>query len=557
MATVIDALIITLGFDTKGLKQGQAESNKAIDDTKKKTKELTDQETKRDKEIKKRHEENKKRTKETSDGFKTLSKDALAFLGVVTTATGAAKFIGDITNTNAQLQRTATNLGSTTESLSAWGGAVERMGGNSQEAINTMQMLSQSMTQVLLTGDSPNLPFLRQLGVDMIAARKAADPLAEILKQMAEGTQANIAKVGRENAFNILGMAGVDYGMANIMMEGRKGLNLLLQKQKEIGVVIGDNARRSQELATQWVELRQRGRSLGLDIESVTTPALTRMLKRLMDFSKENPKIVAGVAGIAAVFLTKFAPVRALMLGIGALLAFDDWQTWKEKGESVIGSLVESFNELSASVKNAWYASQGAFDEKSKAEIDEKTTEKVKKWLAERAKKEFAAIQFLTGTDNESTVSKGRGDVGFKKTGKQPEPIEPVVPRAEMSDKEIIKYLMDRNYTRREAKGMIKTAARVAGRAKNGNVDIMWQMAKKEEAIAQDPNHASTKQDMKNARAAENHAWRGVPYSPNSSTTTNSTTISSLNVYTQATDALGIAKTLPRVLANQAESGAF
>ena len=551
MATVIDALIITLGLDTKGLKQGQAESNKAIDDTKKKTKELTDQESKRDKEVKKRHEESKKRTKETSDGFKTLSKDALAFFGAITTATGAAKFIGDITNTNAQLQRTATNLGSTTESLSAWGGAVERMGGNSQEAINTMQMLSQSMTQVLLTGDSPNLPFLRQLGVDMIAARKAADPLAEILKQMAEGTQANIAKVGRENAFNILGMAGVDYGMANIMMEGRKGLNLLLQKQKEIGVVIGDNARRSQELAMQWVELRQRGRSLGLDIESVTTPALTRMLKSLMDFSKENPKIIAGVAAIAAVFLTKFAPVRALMLGIGGLLAVDDWQTWKDKGESVIGSLVESFNELSASAKNAWYASQGAFDDKSKAEVDEK----VKKWLADRAKKGLAAMQFLTGSDSESTVSKGGGDVGVKKTGKQP--IEKKVPAAKMSDKETIQYLMDRNYTLEEAAGMLKTAEKVAGRAKNGNINIMWQMAKKEESIAQDPNHASTKQDMKNARAAENHAWRGVPYSPTSSTSTNSTTISSLNIYTQATDALGIVQTLQRVLANQSESGAF
>ena len=279
------------------------------------------------------------------------------------------------------------------------------------------------------------------------------------------------------------------------------------------------------------------------------------MLKSLMDFSKENPKIIAGVAAIAAVFLTKFAPVRALMLGVGGLLAVDDWQTWKDKGESVIGSLIKSFNELSASAKNAWYASQGAFDEKSKAELDEKTSEKVKKWLADRAKKELAALQFLTGTDNESTVSKGRGDVGVKKTGKQP--IEQKVPAAKMSDKEIMDYLMDRNYTMQEAQGMVNTAEKVAGRAKNGNINIMWQMAKKEEAIAQDPNHASTKQDMKNARAAENHAWRGVPYSPNSSTTTNSTTISSLNVYTQATDAIGIAKTLPRVLANQAESGAF
>lgn len=531
MATVIDALIITLGFDTKGLKQGQAESNKAIDDTKKKTKELTDQEKKRDTEIKKRHEENKKRTKETSDGFKTLSKDALAFFGVITTSMGMAKFIGDLTNSNAKLERTATNLDSTTETLSAWGGAVEQMGGNAQEAISTMQMLSQSMTQILLTGESANLPFLRQLGVDMNVARKSAEPLAAIILQMAEGAKRNEATAGRATAFNMLRMAGVDEGMANLMFKSNQEIALMLRHQKEIGVVQTDNARRSQELARQWVELTQRGKSLGLDIESYTTPALTKLLKNLMDFGKENPNIILGIGAIATAMLTKFAPVRAMLVGISGILAVDDWATWSKGGES-------AFGKLAASAKQFWHAFNGTFDESSQNKLDAKTTDWMKRYL-----NNINAMFF--GGDTKSTVG--------KKTTKEIKYLK--------SDDEIISDLIKGGMSKEDAAKQLKSYEKEVGRRSNvkgSRINALFDIRSQDEVIENDKRNARETNNMTNVRAAEKRASLPSSYNNSStSTSTNSTTVGQVVIYTQATDAQGIANAFPRALANQSESGAF
>lgn len=64
---------------------------------------------------------------------------------------------------------------------------------------------------------------------------------------------------------------------------------------------------------------------------------------------------------------------------------------------------------------------------------------------------------------------------------------------------------------------------------------------------------------LKRARLAEKMASVSPSYNnlPASATNSNSTTYGQIVVYTQATDAQGIANALPRALANQSESGAF
>lgn len=616
MATVIDALIITLGFDTKGLKQGQAESNKAIDDTKKKTKELTDQEKKRDAEIKKRHEENKKRTKETSDGFKTLSRDALAFFGVITTSMGMAKFIGDITNTNSQLYRTSNNLGTTTESLSAWGGAIEQAGGNAQEATNTMQMLSRSMTEMLLMGETANLPYFQRMNIDLRAIAQSAEPLPNLLKAINKAAQTDVSKAGRATAFNILQMMGIDYGTADVLVGTTKDLDAMLKRQKEIGLVGQDNARRSRELAREWTELRQQGTALGRNIEAVTTPALTEMLKRLMDFGKENPNVVAGIAGIAAVMLSSFAPVRVLLLGITGLLALDDFATWGKKGESVIGSLIESLDKLYDSSKKAWYAAHGAFDDKSKKDVDKKTSG-ILTFLAQVAKatpigRPVSQVYDLLTRSDPSTIKKTGLKSRMTDKAKKEKRLE------EMTESDIISHMMSKGWSRENAISIaanLKAESSLNPNAQNKNSSafgyaqwlnsrqnvfkrnfgkslksaspreqldfIDWELKNTHKNVGDQlkgmgvgegaallsnkyevPSTSQFGLDaaaMTRARMAEKMAGVQPSYNNNASTSTStsSTTIGQVNVYTQATDAQGIANAFPRALANQSESGAF
>ena len=100
------------------------------------------------------------------------------------------------------------------------------------------------------------------------------------------------------------------------------------------------------------------------------------------------------------------------------------------------------------------------------------------------------------------------------------------------------------------------------GRDKNGllkaGIDLST-FSTKEQAIKQDKNHASVNPNLVNLRAAEKAAALPSTYnnSASTSTSTNSTTVGQVVIYTQATDAQGIANAFPRALANQSESGAF
>lgn len=539
MATVIDALVVTLGLNAQNFLQGNREANQSLDRTRTNTRTLTAEEEKREKLNKKNrterdrdHVKQKTQQKENIDAYRELTKQAVSFFGMTATLGGMASFIGGITQANSQLYRTANNLGTNTESLTAWGGAVEQAGGNAQEAINTMSMLSRSMTEILLTGQSAQLPFFRQLGVDLQAAMREADPLSAILKQIGEGTQKNISLVGRSNAFNMLQMMGIDYGTANILMGSRKELELLIKRQEQIGLLAMDNARRSAELARQWVDLRQRGVALGREIEAVTTPAITRMLNGLMDFAEENPNIVKGLAAIAAVMLSKFAPVRVLLLGIGSLLVADDWATWGKNGESVLGK-------LNAKASQLWYTLNGAFNTEDKLKADTGFLQGLKKFISGVGAVNDAV---LLGVDTpQSKISKGRGDVGVRKTGTNEKPKQAY----KMTDKEIGVYLKERGYSDAETQEIIDSFIRDAGRDNQGRINARI-------------NIAYRSQEAQNAQAVRQLASQPQGFGSNStSTSTNSTTVGQVVIYTQAKDAQGIANEFPRAIANQAESGGF
>ena len=562
MATVIDALVVTLGLNAQNFLQGNREANQSLDRTRTNTRTLTQEEEKREKlNTKNRtnrdrdHIKQKTQQKENIEGFKELTKTALTFFGTATTLGGMATFIGGITQANSQLYRTATNLGTNTESLTAWGGAVEQAGGNAQEAINTMSMLSKSMTEILLTGQSAQLPFFRQLGVDIHSAMKEADPLSAILKQIGEGTQKNISTVGRANAFNMLQMMGIDYGTADILMGSRKELDLLIKRQEKIGLLGMDNARNSRELARQWTELRQRGVALGRDVEAVTTPAITKMLNNLMDFATENPKIVAGIATIAAVMLSRFAPVRAALMAIGGLLVADDWQTWGKNGDSVLGKLNEKASQL-------WYTLNDAFNNEDKLKTDIGFLQGLKSFINNAGK----VNDFLVfGTDTpKSTINKGQGDTGIRKTGKREDLEKKNTHR--FTPKELMNDLIQKGYSQDDAQKQVDFYEKEAGLDNRGRINAQIDVVSKADALAsarlaykENPSKLNLQrlQQLQNSQAARQLASQpqGVG-SGSTSTSTSSTNVGQVVIHTQAKDAQGIANEFPRALGNQAESGA-
>ena len=145
MATIIDSLIVTLGLDSKGLDSKTPEATRKVKDLRGETDKVAES------------------SKKASAGFGEVSKALAGFLAVIGGTVAIKRFIEDQITANAALDRFAKNLGLSVTTLSAWGNAVEELGGNAKGLQGSMDMLSKSQTELRLTGQSSLIPYFSAL----------------------------------------------------------------------------------------------------------------------------------------------------------------------------------------------------------------------------------------------------------------------------------------------------------------------------------------------------------------------------------------------------------
>ena len=151
MPTIIDSLIITLGLDTS---QMDAKSKTAI----KRLQDLEKESDSTEKSVKKIG----KSSESTAKGIDKLATAAASFLAIIGGTAALKHFVLDSINSGAALDRLSKNLGLSVETISAWGNAVEQLGGSAKGLQGTMDLLSRSQTELRLTGQTaPHSILLR------------------------------------------------------------------------------------------------------------------------------------------------------------------------------------------------------------------------------------------------------------------------------------------------------------------------------------------------------------------------------------------------------------
>ena len=114
-ATVVDALVVSLGLNAKDFLSGAKKVNVALKDT-------SAEATKRAKEM-------EESGKIAAQYFSKIRNEALALLGVFTAGMGIKNFVENTIVGAASLGRLSQNLGISTERLSAWQRVAEDAGG--------------------------------------------------------------------------------------------------------------------------------------------------------------------------------------------------------------------------------------------------------------------------------------------------------------------------------------------------------------------------------------------------------------------------------------------
>jgi hypothetical protein len=268
MATVIDALVVTLGLDPTQFKKGSADARTALTDTRKTGDDMA----------KGLQDAGKK----GSEGLANIRKEALALLSVFTAGLGIVSFVKNVIGETAQLGRSASDLNISTVALSEWQLAAKRAGSTAEGITAALTAAQQSVGGAKLGQiDGGGEAFLR-FGGDPNKLRSDAQTY---LKAQADVIARVRREQGEDVARNVAGQMGVG-GSYNFLKQGSGAIDEQMRAQSRLAEAQAKQVAASQELERKWNDFQNALRETSITILTDLSPQLDKLLKWAGDMAR-------------------------------------------------------------------------------------------------------------------------------------------------------------------------------------------------------------------------------------------------------------------------------
>lgn len=335
-----------------------------------------------------------KAIKSIKDGIATLKSEVTKWAAAATAAGAATSaFLLSASNKAIELQKLsqATNL--STDNLQQWQYAAEAVGASSAAVTSDLESLLKTMSSPI-PGEL-NMELM-MLGVSVHNASGQLRGADEVLKDVGD----KLNKMSSARAVQWAERVGISNDTLMLLKQGRQGLSELFEEAQLVGAIIPEDAiNRGAELSKSIKTLKAVFQALGNSIALSFAPNLKKVVDNFKQFLINNAdfvrqglgvtidgvsrgfgrfwdilvkikdgfvallqpmqpflknmdavKIVAGlVTGALAGFLALMAPAIIQFAAVGAAIAgvslvIEDFITWLQGGESVIGDIVNAFS---------------------------------------------------------------------------------------------------------------------------------------------------------------------------------------------------------------------
>lgn len=274
-ATVIDALVTTLGLDSTGMKKGAQEGEKAL-------KQVEAQSTKTSQNV-------SRGAKDMATAFNNVKIEImgmLAALGVAVSMKGLEGFFSSMTKSNAALGRFATNVGMSASRLDAMRTVAEEFGDTAETAYAAVQTVASGIAEATRKGSSEFTNTARANGIALqdtqhqwLSYEQVLVNVGKRLRQVA----AHNGPHGRQLALNLAGSLGVG-GMFNELMDPH--YKDKLDEAQRLSGVTKASTQQAEKLQRQWALVREQFRAVKNEIYTAFAPTLVKLTKDFSAFLK-------------------------------------------------------------------------------------------------------------------------------------------------------------------------------------------------------------------------------------------------------------------------------
>lgn len=335
-----------------------------------------------------------KAIKSIKDGISTLKSEVTKWAAAATAAGAATSaFLLSASDKAIELQKLSQSTNLSTDSLQQWQYAAEAVGASSAAVTSDLESLLKTMSSPI-PGEL-NMELM-MLGVSVHNASGQLRGADEVLKDVGD----KLNKMSSARAVQWAERVGISNDTLMLLKQGRQGLSELFEEAQLVGAIIPEDAiNRGAELSKSIKTLKTVFQALGNSIALSFAPNLKKVVDNFKQFLINNAdfvrqglgitidgvsrgfgrfwdilvkikdgfaallqpmqpflknmdavKIVAGlVTGALAGFLALMAPAIIQFAAVGAAIAgvslvIEDFITWLQGGESVIGDIVNAFS---------------------------------------------------------------------------------------------------------------------------------------------------------------------------------------------------------------------
>ena len=335
-----------------------------------------------------------KAIKSIKDGIDTLKSEVTKWAAAATAAGAATSaFLLSASDKAIELQKLSQSTNLSTDSLQQWQYAAEAVGASSAAVTSDLESLLKTMSSPI-PGEL-NMELM-MLGVSVHNASGQLRGADEVLKDVGD----KLNKMSSARAVQWAERVGISNDTLMLLKQGRQGLSELFEEAQLVGAIIPEDAiNRGAELSKSIKTLKTVFQALGNSIALSFAPNLKKVVDNFKQFLINNAdfvrqglgvtidgvsrgfgrfwdilvkikdgfvallqpmqpflknmdavKVVAGlVTGALAGFLALMAPAIIQFAAVGAAIAgvslvIEDFITWMQGGESVIGDIVNAFS---------------------------------------------------------------------------------------------------------------------------------------------------------------------------------------------------------------------
>lgn len=315
--------------------------------------------------------------KETGDkgalSFERLKGTLTKVLGVI----GGVAFIksqfAEFTEAALEVDTASKTLGMDIKEFQGWQNAAEKVGLETRDLVQLFGDVSDRMYDAVLHDSGPFKDAVEDIGISLKGVKEGATSSADMLLQFARAVE----KMPKDKAHGLLTQYSFDPESIKLIMMGEKELEKLIKTGKEKARFDKRDIENAQKLREAQQRLNTAWRTISALFASTVSPAvtfLTNLLGDLLGWVKENKQFVilffTGLAGVITTLMlpaltamataawAAIAPFTPLIAAIGAIaLVVDDLITYIQGGESAFGDFWKMFgegDELGARFKSLW-----------------------------------------------------------------------------------------------------------------------------------------------------------------------------------------------------------